>query len=359
MPGSDADEDEAEDAWSLDESILKFISSAIGVDLVQAVDTFVSVAIAPFAGIGALSVAKLNVTMPHIPGVDILIDGVPIPGVKSVTVRGVDGIPIIVDSNTADLLNAQAKVEAWVVAHAACHTSMYGGGGSAALTAAAFQTAWQLAAIVAVSNVVCGKMLSFMMAPISAAAIIAFAPVVMVRAYDISPVCILRVPPLLPANLADDLFDILNTTIIPRHLPWPDGLSPDSWARTPVLPGSPRLRAMSPPIACTAPPIGMTDGLHALVWALELYVPGWRSYAPLYTFQLLTSVDLMNDYFFKYVDLPVDSDAYRACAIMVLPNVLLTLTILGVAAILLLSVWHLILFFTKEFLKVVAAVTSA
>lgn len=73
-----------------------------------------------------------------------------------------------------------------------------------------------------IAGMALGGSFSSLVTIITTMLIISFVPIVMVRTYDVSPMCFLRFPPMLPAGVADDIFDIFNTTIFPRHLPWPE-----------------------------------------------------------------------------------------------------------------------------------------
>jgi len=105
----------------------------------------------------------------------------------------------------------------WVAANSKCpHETLYNQVGHQKLVDTFFTTGVQALLLCLVSGLVLGSTFSSLVAIITTAVLFGFIPVVLSRAYDISIACFVRAPPLMPAALADDLFDIVNMTLLPR-----------------------------------------------------------------------------------------------------------------------------------------------
>ena len=249
-------------------------------------------------------------------------------------------------------------------------SALYRVGGADNLTAAAWRTAVQLGLACVIAGVLFGGVMSSLTGLATVFAALSFVPWVLMRTYDLPLACLIRLPPMLPVGLADDMFDVLNTSVLPRHLPWPEGLSPDGWARETYgelsTTGEHLLRLVSKPIDCTHDPIGMVDGLRVIVWYLEVTYPNWRAYVPLYTLQLVFGSEATSFYAFYYLT-PDTADtsvfgAYnlevqatrRACARIQIPSVVLVLVLAAVVLTLIPIAIHLVLFVIKQLLSLIS-----
>ena len=267
----------------------------------------------------------------------------------------------IVDSFFASL-KPSGPAAHWIEAHLGCDpATMYRQGDPDRLLHAGWTTAVQLGLASAGASFVAGGSIG---ATASAIAGLAYVPIVIARAYQLSPACFLRLPPMLPSALADDLFEVVNSTLLPRNLPWPSGLSPDGWARVPTgavvrrQDGAPMQlqRLNSTPVDCSADPVGMHDGVRVAAWFLEAHAPGWRSSAPMFTAQTLLGARRTNSYFFYYVDAEAaKAPVYRDCALLQLPNVAVALVAGAAAIAVALILLHLVLFAFRQLINVVVA----
>ena len=262
-------------------------------------------------------------------------------------------------------------VSRWLQAHDSCpHSALYRVGGADNLTAAAWRTATQLGLACVVAGVLFGGVMSSLTGLATVFAALSFVPWVLMRTYDLPLACLIRLPPMLPVGLADDMFDVLNTSVLPRHLPWPQGLSPDGWAREIYgelsTTGEHLLRLVSKPIDCTHDPVGMVDGLRVIAWYLEVTFPDWRAYVPLYTLQLVFGSEAVNHYAFYYLTPEVAATsvfgAYnlevqatrRACARIQIPSVVLVLVLVAAVLALIPIAIHLVLFVIKQLLSLIS-----
>ena len=229
----------------------------------------------------------------------------------------------------------------------------------------AWHTAWQFAGASMLVSVAAGGLLAPLAMVATTVIGFTFVPVVLVRAYDIAPGCILRFPPLLPATLADDLYALVGPHLT-RHAPWPDGLSGDGqWAREETgefitIDGvpMPMTRPIFPPRDCTANPIGMRDGLRVLVWYLEYNIPSWRKYAPLATLQMVFGTATVNGYAFYYALVDVHEKVYADCAVLMMPTVPVVALLMAVAIATSVILLHTALFFVKRLMGFVAAISG-
>ena len=231
------------------------------------------------------------------------------------------------------------QVMRWVERHSACpHESLYTDAGGPDRLAQEFtRTAWQLTLGCSALSFLFGSTFFALVSFATALASFAFLPLWLSRTYDVSILCFARLPPLLPGRFADDAFDILNQTLLPRHFNWPNGLSPDGWARVPsgafALTGEPLTRLASAPLDCGADPTGMTDGFRVAAWYLQQYYPGWRRFAPLYSLQTLVGTPTLNKYAFYYLEASAGAQHLTdvACARFMVPNVALVFVLSAIA----------------------------
>ena len=147
---------------------------------------------------------------------------------------------------------------------------------------------------------------------LATASTVVYPVAVLGHSYNMSLGCFLRLPPLLPVCLADDLFEVVNATLAPSF-PWPRGLLLDD----------------GEPVTCAADDVGMKDGLRVAAYWLESAAPGWQAYAPLFTLSALAGARTVDSYAFYYVDKPLSEPRYAACAKFSIPLVLIAALVLA------------------------------
>lgn len=177
--------------------------------------------------------------------------------------------------------------------------------------------------------------------PITAAGVgfslVAVPMISVARTYSINYACLVRFPPLLPVCLFDDIYDLIDKSVLPRHINWPRGLSADGFTRvnssTSVMyKKKPRRiqRLTSSPLDCSA--LGFEDGFAVgLFWLQYSYGNSWRPYAPLSLLQLFLGEAQSNAYIMRWVGR--DLDPLVDCGKFHLVQVPLALVIVGVVAI--------------------------
>ena len=279
-----------------------------------------------------------------------------------------------IDGTVKPLTSHADEIIHWASKYGHCpHESLYNAdsGGHQRLVNEMVWTAKRLILVCALSGMLMGSTLSSVVTLITTVSVFAFMPIVIVRTYDMSPMCFMRLPPMLPAGIADDIFDVFNVTLLPRHIPWPEEMSPDGWIRSSAG-GSDVATLVSRPVDCTIDPIGMVDGVRAITWYLETHVSeNWRSYAPLSTFQLIFGAEAVDSYAFYYTSSTVGGDGgdghhdlvlrkqRQACAWMMLPSAILSVILVLMVFAVIPVILHIALFAVKQILSLVAAIIAA
>jgi hypothetical protein len=182
--------------------------------------------------------------------------------------------------------------------------------GSASLVRSAWWAGTRFTLASVTVSLVTGPLGSTLSSTLTSALWVAFPFAVMSHSYDMSVGCFLRLPPLLPVCLADDVFDFVNGTLLPPQLPVPDGL----WNN------SDRSAA---PVVCSEDDIGMKDGLRVAAYLLESRAPGWQAQAPLFTLSVVFGTGAVDSYAFYYADKDLTQPQYEACFAVTAPSVLL------------------------------------
>lgn len=149
------------------------------------------------------------------------------------------------------------------------------------------------------------------------AAALTFPVTVLSHAYDMPIGCFLRVPPMVPVCIADDLYDLVDA-YLPPQFPWPEGLWPAE-------------DRSGEPVYCAEDDVGMMDGIRIAVYFLDSRYPSWRGWAPLYTMSLIFGSATVDSYAFYYVDKPIKTPRYEACARVMAPAALLAPALLAPA----------------------------
>jgi hypothetical protein len=189
---------------------------------------------------------------------------------------------------------------------------------------------------------------------------IIFVPLALIRAYDIPAVCVLKFPPILPACVFDDLYDIVDTAILARHIAWPEGLSPDGFNRTDTRATrsyggvTHRVQALVSPVAdCAA--LGFDDGLTTMFYYLQRESGNaWREYVPLSTMSVVLGTSTLDDYATFWLNKTTTDARYTACAQLGLINVPLSVSLILLSVILLVVVLQVLLVLLKSVLALVA-----
>ena len=187
--------------------------------------------------------------------------------------------------------------------------------GGPALVRSAWWAGTRIVVAGAAVSLVSGPLGTTLSAALTGALWVAFPFVVMSHSYHMSAGCFLRLPPLLPVCLADDLFDLVNGTLLPPNLPVPTGI----WE------GPDRTGA---PVVCSSGDIGMKDGLRVAAYLLESRLPGWQSQAPLFTLATVFGTGHVDSYAFFYTDKDLSQPAFEACFIITAPSVLIASMVL-------------------------------
>jgi hypothetical protein len=157
----------------------------------------------------------------------------------------------------------------------------------------------------------------FLALVLGTAAALTFPVTVLSHAYDMPIGCFLRVPPMVPVCIADDLYDLVDA-YLPPQFPWPEGLWPAE-------------DRSGEPVYCAEDDVGMMDGIRIAVYFLDSRYPSWRGWAPLYTMSLIFGSATVDSYAFYYVDKPIKTPRYEACARVMAPAALLAPALLAPA----------------------------
>lgn len=228
------------------------------------------------------------------------------------------------------------------------------------LPRAIVNTTLELGGGIAVLNLALGGLGAAASATLSLAGGLAFVPVVISRTYNTSLFCFVRMPPPLPVCLFDDMYDVVDTYLLARHLPWPEGLSPDNFTRiesTERLGDGSRLSILkSPPRDCAK--LGFTDGFAASTYWLHYYYnTTWIQYAPLYTMGLVFGSGTVTDYMSMWIDQPLLTAPYFDCARLASVNIPIIIILAYLAVVLLTSLLHIALVALRGGLQVLVAAT--
>jgi hypothetical protein len=126
--------------------------------------------------------------------------------------------------------------------------------------------------------------------------------------------CLLRLPPALPVCVLDDAFDAVGRYLLPRQITWPEGLVVNATRTGGELVGV---------TDCAASPIGMSDGIHWLAWAVVATHRRFDIRFPAAVWDLVGAD--------AYAEVDVLAPEFMACASLTWPNAL-PLVMAGVAS---------------------------
>jgi hypothetical protein len=174
-------------------------------------------------------------------------------------------------------------------------------------------------------------------------------PHVWLVAYNVPLSCSLR-PGTVPICAVDEAVDFA-LHMLPRHIPWPLPVVnttvrvPQKGLFSPVM-----FLPTNSVFNCRADPYGFTTGERYLLYAMERYVPHWRTYISqlsLSTFVGRKGVQDANYYYNK----PLDSAIYSACSNVALPALIPLLFYAGVVIIFLIGAINIAFIFTLHVLR--------
>ena len=242
--------------------------------------------------------------------------------------------------------------------------------GGERLMARGFTTALWLYGAVCALNLVGGTAASYVSTLVSIVSGVLYVPIVMYRTYDLQPSCIWRLKGMVvPVCFVDDVYDIMDKYLLPRHIGWPAGLLHRTTAgavradtRQTLLFGAetfPITRLIGAPTDCVS--LGFTDGVRvATYWLQKSYGNEWRPYVPLWTFGTIFSHSTVDWYTGVWVDLPpalLASDQYSACASLGIVHAPLAAALAMLGALAVVVVLQVMLVGTRSALRLVGAVT--
>lgn len=184
------------------------------------------------------------------------------------------------------------------------------------------------------------------------------------RTYGISYSCMLRFPPLLPVCLFDDLYDAIDAYVLPRHIAWPRGLSPDNFARvnttTSFMYKKDRVRIqrlVSTPTNCSG--LGFNDGFSVILyWLQEQYGNEWRTYAPMSLIETIVGQTTFNKYSMKWVGRDLHAPELYDCAKFNILQVPLAVAILAVIVLASFSLLQFVVFVVFRGVRCLGSVTA-
>lgn len=250
----------------------------------------------------------------------------------------------------------------YVMRHMSCPASSFTDGclKPHSLTRAIVNTTTELGGGIAVLNLALGGLGAAASTTLSLVGGVAFVPIVLSRTYNMSLSCFLRMPAPLPVCLFDDLYDIVDTYILPRHFPWPLGLSLDNFTRTTSTErdatGAPLTILATAPRDCTD--LGFTDGFSvSTYWLHYYYNTTWLKHAPLYTMGVVFGPGAVTNYTSMWVDKPLLTAPYFDCARVSSVNIPVVVIMAYLSVVVIVSLLHVVLVAIRSLLQVLATLT--